>query len=124
MDLSIRTTEVSDEDRRWLASLHGFGETQSITLDGDEFSAFTDGVVPSGTVLLELGSGLYGPYTGDGDAAGLLLTTLHGVGAGKTVSGALFYRGRVEIVHLPEDSGLDAGAIADLTLIRFEGEVS
>lgn len=126
MDLSPRREDVLSEDRSWLASLHGTDDCQGATLDGDLFGDFEDGIVPSGVVLAQVtATGLYGPYDdaaedGRADAAGHLFTTLSGVTAGRRVTGAVFYRGRVHRDRLPDGAGLDAAAESDLDLIRYE----
>lgn len=53
MDLGIKRETFGSEDRRWLASGHGFDDTQGCTLDGDLFpvGTFPDGRIPSGTVI-------------------------------------------------------------------------
>lgn len=126
MDLSPRREDVLSEDRSWLASLHGTDDCQGATLDGDLFGDFDDGIVPSGVVLGRVdASGLYGPYDdaavdGREVARGHLFTTLSGVEAGRTVTGAILYRGRVFRNRLPTGAGLDAAGEADLDLIRYE----
>lgn len=55
------------EDRSWLASAHGTTATRTITLDISAFTEgthFPNGFIPSGIVLAELSSGLFGPYAG------------------------------------------------------------
>jgi hypothetical protein len=68
MDLTVRSEGPwLAEDRSWLASDHGTTATRTITLDISAFTEGThypDGFIPSGTVLAELASGLYGPYAG------------------------------------------------------------
>lgn len=68
MDISVRSEGPwLAEDRSWLASDHGTTATRTITLDVSAFTAnthFPNGFIPSGTVLAELASGLYGPYAG------------------------------------------------------------
>ncbi len=68
MDLTVRTESWTVEDRSWLASRDGTAVTQSITLDTSAFTSGThypNGYVPSGTILVHLGSNLYGPYGGN-----------------------------------------------------------
>lgn len=65
MDISLTTVAWVVEDRSWLGSRDGTEFTESITLDISSFTANThypDGFIPSGVVLAELSSGLYGPY--------------------------------------------------------------
>lgn len=67
MDISVRTTAYTVEDRSWLGSRDGTSFTESITLDVSTFSAVThypNGYIPSGTVLSLLANGKYGPYAG------------------------------------------------------------
>lgn len=142
IDVTTDTWGVDNLD--WLASRKGFDTCRSITLDLDLFTDSGDGIVdskgliPSGTlVALVTDTGLYGPYNpdvdpadGTEDAAGHLL---HGVrvsdseGNSFAVSGvAMLWEGIVLRDKLPEFSGdkgqLDAGAEADLSFIRYEGE--
>lgn len=68
MDLAVRSEGPwLPEDRSWLGSAHGTTATRTITLDVTAFTAGThypNGFIPSGTVLSELASGLFGPYAG------------------------------------------------------------
>lgn len=68
MDISVRSEGPwLAEDRSWLASDHGTTATRTITLDVSAFTEGThypNGFIPSGTVLAELASGLFGPYAG------------------------------------------------------------
>ncbi len=68
MDLTVRSEGPwLPEDRSWLGSAHGTTATRTITLDVSAFTANThypNGFIPSGTVLAELASGLFGPYAG------------------------------------------------------------
>lgn len=129
MDLGITRDTLVSEDRSWLASGHGFDDTQGCTLDGDLFPAadFPDGRVPSGTVIGYVGGDrkTAGPYDdaavdGREDARGYLLTSLDGVTAGRTVSGAVLTTGTVNVNKLPANSGHDAAAEADLPRITHQ----
>ncbi len=68
MDLTVRSEGPwLPEDRSWLGSAHGTTATRTITLDVSAFTEGThypNGFIPSGTVLSELASGLFGPYAG------------------------------------------------------------
>lgn len=68
MDLTVRSEGPwLPEDRSWLGSAHGTTATRTITLDVTAFTANThypNGFIPSGTLLSELASGLFGPYAG------------------------------------------------------------
>jgi hypothetical protein len=68
MDLTVRSEGPwLPEDRSWLGSAHGTTATRTITLDVSAFTEGThypNGFIPSGTVLSELASGLFGPYSG------------------------------------------------------------
>jgi hypothetical protein len=68
MDLTVRSEGPwVPEDRSWLGSAHGTTATRTITLDVSAFTANThypDGYIPSGMLLSELASGLFGPYSG------------------------------------------------------------
>jgi hypothetical protein len=68
MDITVRSEGPwLPEDRSWLASAHGTTATRTITLDVSSFTAnvhYPNGFIPSGTILSELTSGLFGPYAG------------------------------------------------------------
>jgi len=68
MNLTVRSEGPwLPEDRSWLGSAHGTTATRTITLDVSAFTEGThypNGYIPSGTVLAELSSGLFGPYAG------------------------------------------------------------
>lgn len=67
MDISVTTESWMVEDRSWLASRDGTDVPQSITLDTSTFTANThypSGYLPSGTILVDLGNNMYGPYAG------------------------------------------------------------
>jgi len=68
MNLTVRSEGPwLPEDRSWLGSAHGTTATRTITLDVSAFTEgthFPNGYIPSGTVLSELASGLFGPYAG------------------------------------------------------------
>lgn len=131
MNLGIRTEVFSPvENHEWLASAHGTDVCDPITLDGDAFLAtFPDGVVPSGVVLGRVtATGLYVPYAnGAADGSEVaryhLFTTidLGGTTAGTVgnVGAAGLWHGQVIEAKLPVGHGLDAGARADLPLIRY-----
>ncbi len=88
MDISVRPVGTwVPEDLSWLGSRDGFNVTQSITLDTSAFTEGThypDGYVKSGTVLTQLGSGLYGPYAADASEAQTV--TITGTPTGGTVT--------------------------------------
>lgn len=129
MDLTQKTeTFQTPEDLSWLGKDLGFDDMDSITLDASAFSltTFADGFIPSGVVLGKISaSGKYGPYDGgasDGTevAAGFLGTTVAFTAqSGDNISGALLWIGEVVEANLPADNGVDSGAKADLTHIRF-----
>jgi hypothetical protein len=68
MDLTVRSEGPwLPEDRSWLGSAHGTTATRTITLDITAFTSGThypNGYIPSGLVLAQLASGLWGPYSG------------------------------------------------------------
>jgi hypothetical protein len=68
MDLAVRSEGPwLPEDRSWLGSAHGTTATRTVTLDVTAFTAGThypNGYIPSGTVLADIGGGLFGPYAG------------------------------------------------------------
>ncbi len=66
--ISVITTASQVENRSWLLGPHGTGpgDNPSITLDVSAFTAGThypNGYIPSGTPLVEISAGVYGPYT-------------------------------------------------------------
>lgn len=82
MDLTLRTESYAVDDQSWLASRHGVGEAQSVTLDTSAFTAGThypDGFFKSGLPLARLtATGKYVPYAGGG------------TGGAETLAGFLF----------------------------------
>ncbi len=85
MDISVTTESWTVEDRSWLASRDGTEVTQSITLDTSAFTAGTHypaGYVPSGTILVDLGNNMYGPY--GGNASEVQTVTITGTPTGGT----------------------------------------
>lgn len=86
MDLTVRSEGPwLPEDRSWLGSAHGTTATRTITLDVTAFTEAThypNGFIPSGVVLAELSSGLFGPYAGR--TAEQQLVTITGVPTGGT----------------------------------------
>ncbi len=131
MDLSLVSEVIGQDDQRWLASAHGTGSGDPITLDAALFTAGThypNGYLPSGTVLAQNTSTLrYGPYTtggatGSGTAAGLLLTPVKITSGTSTPSGPMVWHGEVATAYLPFTSGagsIDATGKGQLPLIKF-----
>lgn len=117
MDITVRTVDYGVENRSWLGSAHGTEATRTITLDMSAFTAGThypDGFIPSGTVVArDDDSGMYGPYDGDNTAAGFLFNSITVV-SDANVGAPLLEHGIVIESKLPEDSGFDAGAAADM----------
>jgi hypothetical protein len=67
-DISVRTTSYQVEKRDWLLGPHGTGpgDNPSIVLDVSAFTQaihYPNGYIPSGCPVVELESGLYGPYS-------------------------------------------------------------
>jgi hypothetical protein len=66
--------EFANEDRRWVATLMGYDQNLSVTLDASAFDAdhiTQKGAIPSGVVLAKItASGKYGPWATAG-AGGL-----------------------------------------------------
>ncbi len=87
MDISLTTETTQVEDRSWLGSRDGTEVTETITLDTSAFTEGThypNGYVPSGTVVAQLASGLYGPYGGNASEAQTV--TITGGPTGGTVT--------------------------------------
>lgn len=121
MDLSLRTESYAVDDTSWLASRHGVGETQSITLDTSAFTANThypNGFFMSGIPLAKItASGLYGPYdnaAADGREvlAGLLMFSVPVPKSGGDTPAAIFEHGKVRTSRLP--IAVDAAGKADV----------
>lgn len=113
------------DDPSWLGSAHGTDSTETITLDGDLFSAgaFPGGRVPSGTPLGKVtATGLYGPYDGNG-AGGLdvlvgFLFAGRQVRANTNIGAAALTHGKVREANLPFP--VDANGKTDVAgRIRF-----
>lgn len=129
MRLAPRSESYSPpENYSWLASKHGTDTMDPVTLADDAFLAiFTDGVVPSGTVIaLYTGGpnvGLYGPYADAGanglDTAAFHLGTTTVVHTGENTPGAGFWHGEVVVAKLKANHGLTTAARADLKHIRY-----
>lgn len=125
-DLSVETTEFSQEDLTWLGSAFGTDDADSGTLDASLFLAtFTDGKVPSGVTLGRITASpkRYGPYDDtatDGREVmqGHLLvsTDLQGTTAAtaKDKVVALMWHGQIIEANLPTGHGLDAAGKADV----------
>ncbi|HEX6969117.1 MAG TPA: head decoration protein [Micromonosporaceae bacterium] len=134
MDISVRKTEYTVEDRSWLGSRDGTEFTRSVTLDVSAFDQAThypNGYIPSGTVLGRItATGLYGPYNnalnnGQEVAEGFLFNSTQVRAGGPDVGAPLQWRGVIRTSRLPIQStapgGLDANARADLAAkFRFE----
>lgn len=121
------------EDHSWLGSAHGTVECDSITLDAALLVAiFTDGFVPSGTVLGKVtATGRYARYD-DAATNGLEVAAGHlfnsqdltnggqvAVASAANAAAALYWHGEVVESKLPTNHGLDAAAKADLKHIRY-----
>lgn len=81
---------TQNEDRRWIATLMGYDQCRSVTLDSSAFDAdhlTKKGALPSGLVLAKLASGKYGPYGASGAGSGNESVSLIKSG---TVSGGTF----------------------------------
>lgn len=98
------TTSRSGGDDRWMGSRHAVAEAHPGTLNAAAFAGaegVTDGVVPSGYPLRDLGDDTYGPFT-DGATE-----TLAGFSIGdRDVSHgdeptAVLWHGRIKTAHLP-----------------------
>ena len=114
MDLTVRSEGPwLPEDRSWLGSAHGTTATRTITLDVSAFTANThypNGYIPSGTVLAELASGLFGTSTHLGGAlvVAMLATiaTASGFAIGFLVAAAVVALGALTAAcMLPAPSG-------------------
>lgn len=129
-NLPIQTeTFQSAEDHSWLGSQHGTEATETITLRGADFvGTFTDGIIPSGTVIAaytstgQVGKGsVYADAgtSGRDTAVGHLLNTTDVGLAGADVVVALFTHGKVRVGKLKANNGLTTAARADLKDIRY-----
>lgn len=128
-EIAQRSTQYAGEDRRWLdGGFHGQNTNKDVVLDGDLFDdtdIFPDGRVPSGVVLgIVTVGGLAGPYDDDATdgrevAVGHLLNT-ETVRAGAQILTAAVRHGVVNRNLLPDNSGLDAAAEADLSHITYQ----
>lgn len=123
MDLSVRTSSYSVEDRSWLGSAHGTEATRSITLNLSTFTANTHyptGYLKSGTLLGRItATGLYGPYNdsatdGRQTAAGILFNSIPMATGGTNPSAPLMEHGVVVEAKLPTNSGVDTAGKTDL----------
>lgn len=114
----VTTTQNLTADRSWLASLHGTGQTDSITLDlttfaaGTHFFASTDSTVPYSRFLSGIpvgkitASGLYGLYAtgavdGRQNLAGFVFAEVLFNPTQTKVPAALLWHGAVRTAKLP-----------------------
>jgi hypothetical protein len=115
MDLSPSTTTTTVvREKTWLGSQHGTDCPQTITIDvgGGTFAAVMiastrpgESIIPSGTAVNELPSGLYARASGADVAEGHLFEDVV-VKTGSTAAGAsLFWHGVVVQAKLPAGSG-------------------
>ncbi|WP_108665155.1 hypothetical protein [Euzebya rosea] len=78
-DFAVSETTYADEDRSWASSqLLMYGARETITLDGDLFTDFTDGHVPSGVVIGAAVGELGGPYAGNPNEVVVITRTATG----------------------------------------------
>lgn len=81
MDLTLRTESFAVDDQSWLASRHGVGEAQSVTLDTSTFTPGThypDGFFKSGLALTyNSTSKKYEPWATTKPLAGFLFGAVH-----------------------------------------------
>lgn len=108
-------------DTRWRASKHGQDVARPAQLDPTAFEAGvhynlngkTDGIIPSGTALSKLESGLYGPFVGEGgeDGADNLAGFINdntGVAMSAKPTCALLVHGLIKPAVLPIESQRNA----------------
>lgn len=132
-DISVETTQYQVENRSWLIPQPGsvgFGYSPSGTLDVSAFTEAThypNGFIPSGTVLGRItATGLLGPYDdgavdGRETAVGFLFSATKVPASGADVGAAYVAAfAVVRVSRLPDESGLDAAARADLSLIHYD----
>lgn len=99
MALGVRIESGAGGDLSWLGSRHGVANARTVTLKA---SAFTDGIVPSGTAVAEDTDGFCVPYTGaEGqDLVGFILNHTN-IGDGDEPVAVLDH-GRVIVANLPD----------------------
>lgn len=109
MDLSVSTEAFTQDDQSWLASAHGTDTAKPVTLDVSAFTKadhYPQGYIRSGTVIGPVGdAGKYGPSSGAGSAAGILLDAVKVPSSTSTpVQGALLWHGAVHAAKLTGDA--------------------
>ncbi|CAM3742667.1 head decoration protein [Tsukamurella ocularis] len=121
-DISVHSSSYQVEDRAWLIGTHGVDMTPGVTLDITKFAPadYPKGYIPSGTPVVKLVGGLYGPAPVD-EADGLLFSSVRAVSReGQPITkagGAIFVHGLVQLAKLPKT--LTATAQSALPLIHF-----
>lgn len=121
MDISVTQSGLYGfEDRQWVHADPGPWTRRPITLDVSAFTAathFPDGYIKSGTPVVRLGSGLYGP-AGD-TVSGFLWDTIKVPTNGADVGAPLWEFGFIRTAKLPVT--LSAAAITSASnWFRFE----
>lgn len=131
MDISPRTTTATGlSDKSWIygGMDGGLQNMLSETLDLSLFDAEThypDGSILSGTVLARVtATGLLGPYDDEADdgledAVGHLFEDERVFNAAGKAGVAVFHDGVVVTANLPDSSGIDDAAKADLKNITY-----
>lgn len=112
MQFAPRSEVIGSGDQSWLGSAHATGHAATVTLDVAEFASLkaTHGdIIPSGTPLKELESGLYGlASAADDELAGFLFTDQDN--AGERQVAPMVWHGRIRANRLP-DTGFDVSTL-------------
>lgn len=135
-DISVETRAFAPDDRQWLLfEASGVQQPVSTTAAALDFALFTagthypNGYIPSGMLLGRVtATGRLGPYSGgaaDGreTAAGFLYnaTRVPANTSTRVAAAIVDCFAVVDVTKLPPNNGLDAGARAELPLIKFRG---
>lgn len=103
--MRIVRTKVARDNQKWLGSATGTDYARTVTIDGTKLSAFTDGVIPSGTPLKQTAEGgKFEPVTAaEDELAGFLLTPQIIEGTEDLVA-PLMWHGAIRADFLPESA--------------------
>lgn len=113
MQFAPRSEVFGSGDQTWLGSAHATGNASTVTLDVSEFASLKEthgNIIPSGTPLKELESGLYGLVSSAEDVlAGFLFTDQEN--AGDRQVAPMVWHGRIRADKLP-DVGFDISTLS------------
>lgn len=99
----LTTEQYGTGDQTWLGSTHGIRNARTVSLDPSKFTKadhYPDGYILSGQPLT-ITDDVAGPYTGEGDFHGFLLTDQTVVDDETVIAVPVLDHGRVNVSKLP-----------------------